>query len=74
MPDPSLFPFELNSVTCDTALSVRYSLRPSNPIYGWWYFFMLFEAVPVQLGKVLPEFPPANEKDVDDLMDLRMCM
>ena len=68
------FSFEVNSFTADKALSFRYALRPSNPIYGWWYFFMLFEAVPVQLGKVLPKFPPVTDQDVDNLLDLKMRM
>jgi hypothetical protein len=35
---------------------------------------MLFEAVSVQLGKLLPKFPPVSETDVDNLMDLKMVM
>jgi hypothetical protein len=35
---------------------------------------MLFKAVPAQLGKVLPTFPPVTDQDIDNLMNLKMRM
>jgi hypothetical protein len=46
----------------------RYSLKTSTPIYGWWYFVMLYEGVGKTLGQVLPKFPPTTDKEVDSLL------
>jgi hypothetical protein len=54
------------------ALYDRFSLRPTTPVYGWWYFFMLFECVGKQLGQIIPRFPPTTDAEVDSLLDLKI--
>ena len=49
-------------------LCSRYALRASTPVYGWWYFLMLYECVGKTLGQVLPKFPPTTDDEVDALM------
>ena len=50
----------------------RYSLRTSTPVYGWWYFVMLFECVGKILGQVLPKFPQTTDDEVNALMDTQI--
>ena len=50
----------------------RYSLRPSTPIYGWWYFVMIHEGVGKSLSQLIPKFPPTTEAEVDALMDMKV--
>jgi hypothetical protein len=50
----------------------RYSLKTSSPIYGWWYFVMLYECVGKTLGQVLPKFPPTTDKEVDSLLAIKL--
>ena len=50
----------------------RYSLRTSSPIYGWWYFVMLYECVGKTLGQVLPKFPPSTDDEVESLLAINI--
>lgn len=65
-------PIALQLETFASDLNCRYALRPSTPIYGWWYYFMLFEGVGKTLGQVLPKFPPSSNSDVDTLLDMKV--
>ena len=50
----------------------RYSLRASTPIYGWWYYYMIYEGVGKCIGQFLPKFPPNTDEEVDQLMELKV--
>ena len=50
----------------------RYALRPSTPVYGWWYYFMIFHAAGKVLGQVIPKFPPTSDDDVEFLLNLKV--
>ena len=52
--------------------SCRFALRPSSPVYGWWYYYMIFQAVGKTLGQVIPRFPPSSDDDVDFLLDMKV--
>ena len=46
----------------------------TNPANGLSCYFMLFKAGPFQLSKLLPMFPPVNDADIDNLIDLNLKM
>ena len=50
----------------------RYSLKTSSPIYGWWYFVMLYECVGKTLGQVLLKFSPSTDNEVESLLAINI--
>ena len=52
----------------------RYAKRPSWPVYGWWYYFMLYGGVGKSLGQLIPKFPPTSDEDIDALLAMKVRM
>ncbi len=47
----------------------RYFLRRSQPVYGFWYYFIIHSAIGIHLQKILPRFVPKTDSEVDALLD-----
>jgi hypothetical protein len=50
----------------------RHCLRPTQPVYGFWYYFMIHRGIGVTLQKLMPKLVPRNDKDVDALLDCKL--
>ena len=50
----------------------RHVLRASQPIYGFWCYFMIHRGIGNSLQKILPKFIPRNDTDVDALLDCKL--
>ena len=53
-------------------MSCRHAFRTSQPIYGFWYYYMIHNAIGIELQKILPKFVPRNAKEVDALLDCKI--
>ena len=40
--------------------------------YGFWYYYMIHNAIGIELQKILPKFVPRNDKEVDTLLDCKL--
>ena len=52
----------------------RYILRKDQPVYGFWYYFMIHRGISTSLQRVLPKYIPRTEADVDQLLDCKVRM
>ena len=50
----------------------RHCLRTTQPVYGFWYFFMIHRGIGSTLQKLMPKLVPRNDKDVDALLDCKL--
>ncbi len=50
----------------------RYVLRGSQPVYGFWYYFMIHRAIGINIQKILPRFVPRTDFAVDALRDCKL--
>lgn len=50
----------------------RHVLRKSQPVYGFWYYYMIHRGIGVSLQKILPKMIPRSCADVDALLDCRL--
>ena len=50
----------------------RYILRSSQPVYGFWYYFMIHRAIGIHLQKILPKLVPKTDAEVDALLDCKL--
>ena len=50
----------------------RYILRLSQPVYGFWYYFMIHRAIGIHLQKILPKLVPKTDAEVDALLDCKL--
>ena len=51
---------------------VRHVLRSSQPVYGFWYYFMIHRGIGVSLQKILPKMIPRSNAEVDALLDCKL--
>jgi hypothetical protein len=52
----------------------RYILRKDQPVYGFWYYFMIHRGISTSLQRVLPKYIPRTEADVDELLGCKVRM
>ena len=50
----------------------RHCLRTTQPVYGFWYYFMIHRGIGATLQKLMPKLVPRNDKDVDALLDCKL--
>ena len=50
----------------------RMILRKTQPVYGFWYYFMIHRGIGVSLQKILPKMIPRSSADVDALLDCKL--
>ncbi len=50
----------------------RHVLRSSQPVYGFWYYFMIHRGIGLSLQKILPKFIPRNDEEVDALLNCKL--
>ena len=55
-----------------TYTACRHVLRESQPIYGFWYYFMIHRGIGLSLQKILPRFVPRSDAEVDALLDCKL--
>ena len=48
----------------------RYKMRPTDPLYGYWFF----EAFAKQLGAISPKFVPTTPAGIDELLSFKASM
>jgi hypothetical protein len=65
-----LFPIVLKLYTHSSKFCSRFALPASTPIYWWWYYFLIYKCVVKSLGQYLPRFPPANNEEVDQRLEM----
>ena len=46
----------------------RYSVRSSDPIYGFWFFEAYYESFGKQLSMISPKFIPETDAAVEELL------
>ena len=56
----------------DLCVLCRYILRSSQPVYGFWYYFMIHRAIGIHLQKILPKLVPKTDAEVDALLDCKL--
>ena len=52
----------------------RYTMRGSDPIYGYWFFEAYYQAFGKQLAAISPKFVPETEAGVDELLSFQAEM
>ncbi len=52
----------------------RYVLRRSQPVYGFWNYFIIHRAIGIHLQKILPRFVPKTDSEVDALLDCKLSV
>ena len=52
----------------------RYKMRPTDPLYGYWFFEAYYEAFAKQLGSISPKFVPTTDAEVDELLSFKANM
>ncbi len=52
----------------------RYVLRRSQPVYGFWYYFIIHRAIGIHLQNILARFVPSTDAEVtvDALLDCKL--
>jgi hypothetical protein len=50
----------------------RHTIRASQPVFGFWYYFMIHRAIGVSLQRILPKFLPRTEADIDELLSCKL--
>ncbi len=50
----------------------RHVLRSSQPVYWFWYYFMIYRGIGLFLQKILPKFVPRKVEEVDALLNCRL--
>ena len=50
----------------------RHTIRASQPVFGFWYYFMIHRAIGVSLQRILPKFLPRSDADVDELLSCKL--
>jgi hypothetical protein len=51
---------------------VRHILRESQPAYGFWYYFMLYNGIGDSPQKILPKILSRSDAEVDALLDCKL--
>jgi hypothetical protein len=52
----------------------RYTVRASDPLYGYWFFEAYYQAFAKQLSAISRKFVPETEADVDELLSFKADM
>ena len=52
----------------------RYKMRPTDPLYGYWFFEAYYKAFSGQLGAISPKFVPTTSAGVDELLSFKANM
>ena len=52
----------------------RYTMRSSDPLYGFWFFEAYYQAFGKQLAAISPKFVPETEAGVDELLSFKADM
>ena len=52
----------------------RYSVRSSDPIYGFWFFEAYYESFGKQLSMISPKFMPVTDAAVVELLSFKANM
>jgi hypothetical protein len=52
----------------------RYTLRKSDPLYGFWFFEAYYESFAKQLGAISPKFVPTTPAGIDELLSFKATM
>ena len=50
----------------------RHTIRASQPVFGFWYYFMIHRAIGVSLQRILPKFLPRSDADIDELLSCKL--
>ena len=56
----------------DLFMLCRYILLSSQPVYGFWYYFMIRRAIGIHLQKILPKLVPKTDAEADALLDCKL--
>jgi hypothetical protein len=51
---------------------LRYAVRKSDPLYGYWFFKFYYEAFAEPLQILSKKFRPETESAIDELLDLQV--
>ena len=52
----------------------RYTMRGSDPLYGYWFFEAYYQAFGKQLAAISSKFVPETEAGVDELLSFKANM
>jgi hypothetical protein len=52
----------------------RYTMRKSDPLYGYWFFEAYYEAFAKQLAAISPKFVPRTAAGVEELLSFKADM
>ena len=52
----------------------RYTLRNSDPLYGYWFFEAYYNSIGKQLSIISPKFMPETEAQVIELLSFQANM
>jgi hypothetical protein len=52
----------------------RYTVRASDPLYGYWFFEAYYQAFAKQLSTICRKFVPETEAGVDELLSYKADM
>ena len=52
----------------------RYTMRKSDPLYGYWFFEAYYEAFAKQLAAISKEFVPKTPAGVEELLSFEADM
>jgi hypothetical protein len=52
----------------------RYTLRKTDPLYGYWFFEAYYESIGKQLSLISPKFMPETASGVAELLSFKASM
>jgi hypothetical protein len=52
----------------------RYTLRKTDPLYGYWFFEAYYESIGKQLSLISPKFMPETATGIEELLSFKASM